>query len=332
MGTSRPALVTIVAEVARPNLRTMFTNLIMLGHVVGALLSDVNATFLTWRTNALITCAYPCLAVIIFTLLPETYGSHVEKQNLERATQSFHWYRGYDNLSRQELTKIINQPLNNLDILTLFDKKFFKAFIICTTFFAAGQLNGVNVLSLYSVEMFKNMFKNINANYITIGYDAVKITASLTSIYAIKRFKLRTLTFISAVGVILSLIALSLLYYAANRTTDSLEVSRYNILTCIVLILYVQFLLCGLAPLPWATPPELFETSVAGVGSGCTIFINYIIYFLVVKFSPALLQVSYSLTFGVFACFTAVLSCILWFILPETKNKTLLDSQAMITI
>ncbi|XP_065173163.1 facilitated trehalose transporter Tret1-like [Atheta coriaria] len=161
MGTSRPALVTIVAEVARPNLRTMFTNLIMLGHVVGALLSDVNATFLTWRTNALITCAYPCLAVIIFTLLPETYGSHVEKQNLERATQSFHWYRGYDNLSRQELTKIINQPLNNLDILTLFDKKFFKAFIICTTFFAAGQLNGVNVLSLYSVEMFKNMFKTL---------------------------------------------------------------------------------------------------------------------------------------------------------------------------
>lgn len=86
----------------------------------------------------------------------------------------------------------------------------------------------------------------------------------------------------------------------------------------------------GIAILPWIYCGELFSTSQKEVGIGISTCYNYILCFLVLKFNLVLvLSLQPAGAFLFYGLLTLIGSIILYFILPDTRNKTLKEIEVM---
>ena len=95
------------------------------------------------------------------------------------------------------------------------------------------------------------------------------------------------------------------------------------------LALYILFFQATWGPMVWVMLGEIFPLSVRGAGTGFAIFLLWSANFLVaLTFPPLLSALGVGWLFGIFALICLGAALFTWFLVPETKGRSLEQIQA----
>lgn len=297
---------------------------ILFGHLLG--------TFLYWKDVAIICAIFPVTICIALSFVPESPFWLLSQNRIEDAKESFRWLRGCSPEAQAEIENLVSKhnvtkreekalEMSAFGILKINLKKpeFVKPLGLILFFFMVMQFSGVNSVAFYTITLMKNI--TTDNEYLSMFIiDIVRVVMSLIACILLKICYRRTLVIVSGLGTTISMISVSLFLWM-NKSNPS-ELNSWG--SMCFLIGYICFMSIGLFPLPWCLIGELFPLSTRSIGSGITSCFNFICFFIVVKSAPSLfLSLDVYGTFFIYGCVALVGTAVLYFLLPETKNKTL---------
>ncbi|CAG9570296.1 unnamed protein product [Danaus chrysippus] len=329
VGLIGPLGPVFISETTSPQYRGIFLAGISLAIAVGIFVAHLIGTYIHWQWTAVICCLFPIMSVVLLSLIPESPTWLIAKGQLEDGVKSFHWLRGYDEEAKNELKGIIEKqkaqdsepvPTWREKINSLKSPTLLKPLFIMIIFFVTCQFSGVNAVAFYSIEIIERAVGTGIDHYMAmLGIDSLRTFMSVVACVICKKFGRRPLCMISGIFTALSMVALSMFLYWADGKQTNLS---WIPLSC--LMLYICAISIGLVPLPWMMCGELFPTRVRGLGSGISSATTFVSFFIVVKTAPGMMSnLGEVFTFLIYGIVALVGTGILYFVLPETKGKSL---------
>jgi len=206
----------------------------------------------------------------------------------------------------------------------LFARNLWLPLSVSLVIAACNQLTGINVLLQYAPIMIQKtgLHSDLASMFGTVGIGLVNFLGTILAFFLIDRFGRRFLLLIGTAGVTLAYIYLGLLPHLGLAEQLQAELSLIGFAT------FIAFFAIGPGVVVWLAISELLPTKVRGKGVALALFINSVAGFLL---SSAFLTIENLLsvagTYLLFAGFTLVYFLVAFFMLPETKGKTLEEIQ-----
>ncbi|XP_013196571.1 facilitated trehalose transporter Tret1-2 homolog [Amyelois transitella] len=315
-----------IGETTDPKYRGFFLAGVSLAIAVGLLVAHLLGTFLSWQITAGICCIFPVLTVILLAFVPESPTWLIGQGKIEKGAKSFTWLRGASPEANAELKGLLDkQKIQDAEpemsikekLLSLKSPELLKPLGIMILFFVTCQFSGVNAVAFYSIEIVeKAVGKGLDHYMVMLVIDALRTAVSVAACIICKQYGRRPLCFISGILTALSMVGLSMFLYWKPPDMAWLPL--------IFLMVYICAISIGLVPLPWIMCGEVFPTRVRGLGSGISSATTFFAFFVVVKTAPGMMtHFGEVITFLVYGVIALIGTGILYFILPETKGKSL---------
>lgn len=326
---------------SEPQYRGFLLATITLAISFGILVCHVMGTYVHWQSIALMSATlFPFIIFVILTSVPESPSWLMSQNRVKDAEKAFRWLRGRsctleadaqneldDFVKKHEIRKkeedannISNNPMAILKS-NIIKKEFYKPLWIVLIAFFVMQFSGVNSVAFYTVSLMKNVTGSGHEYLSMILIDTVRVIASFCACILLKICYRRTLLMVSGIGSSICMILVSTCMYLTKINASPID---FSWMSMVFLIGYICFVSIGLFPLPWVLQAEMLQQTTRGFSSGLTTCFNFICFFIVVKtFVQLSLTIEIFGIFLVYACIALIGTIILYFILPETKNRTL---------
>ncbi|XP_026465694.1 facilitated trehalose transporter Tret1-2 homolog [Ctenocephalides felis] len=322
VGLLGPPCSVYIGETSGPRYRGFLLAAVSLAIALGILLAHIMGTFLHWRLTAAICSAFPFVCYLMMSIAPESPSWLVSHGYPLQAERSFRWLRGCDDESLLELQTLLqtHSVKSNTNKWQHAKKaSFLKPLIIICIFFLTCQFSGVNAVAFYSVTIIRDALGPSINEYLAMGIvDVVRVVMSVVACILLRRFGRRPLAVISGIGTSFSLLVLAAYLYLTRNNGGAAWIPMLS------LISYICFISVGIVPLPWAMTGEVFPTALRGLGSGIASALAFLAFFVVVKTGPAMfLNIGQDGTFLTYGTIALLGTIVLYFFLPETKDKTL---------
>ena len=115
------------------------------------------------------------------------------------------------------------------------------------------------------------------------------------------------------------------------KENDESSVQSLSWLPVVALCLFIVAFSIGFGPLPFVVLGEMFSTDVKGLVGGLPLAVNWILAFVVTKtFTNLIDAIKIGPTFWLFSCFSLLGTFFVFFMVPETKGKSLAEIQKML--
>lgn len=324
-----------VGEISAPIYRGFFLAALSLAIAVGVFLSHLFGTFLHWSYASLLCGLFPLTGGVILYYAPESPSWLASMNRIDNCIISFQWYRGKSIVMKTELDKMLAEHLKKdrtkgkLQTLKENIKKpeFWKPLSIMTTFFMITQLSGVNVVCAYTTDMMSVLIgsnTNESNKYVAmLSIDILRCISLVVACILLRRSGRRPIALFSGVFTALSLIGLASYLYMIKYGVIS---SITPFISLGLMIFYIIVSNLGIGPLPWNMVGELFAVETKGLGSGISVMMTSIAFFGTVKTAPSMFQnIGHQGAYLFYGISTLCGTIFLYFFLPETKQKTLLQ-------
>ena len=204
-------------------------------------------------------------------------------------------------------------------------------------------INGVifNCASIFKAAGFTN------AKKVTIIIGVVQCFGTGVACLVVDRAGRRVLLLAASVVMCLSLVALGVYFeiYIPKQPSNQAEVGRDVFLTSIShsvsadkiswlsvmsLILFVIGFAIAWGPLPWLMVSEIFPTRARGRAGAISTFVNWFSSFIVtLTFEPLVQSITFQGTYWMYGGFMFLSFVFVFFVVPETKGKTLEEIEAL---
>lgn len=300
----------------------------------GLLCSYAIGPFLSVKTFCLL-CTLPPLifAVTLWLFVPESPHYLVAMKRNETATEALMKFRGKTDVEKEILaiTKSVEDALDNkgattLDLLR--SKSFVKALVISMGLVCLQQTIGINAVLSYMQTIFSMAGSTLSPEIASILVSFVQVLAVAFSTALVDRLGRRLLLLVSASGCCLAECLLAVYFHLQSKNFD---VSTFSFLPIASLLLYIISFNLGFASLPWAISGELFTANLKCLAATVNCSACFLLSFVTTTFFPYLNGViGIDGSFLVFSVF-CVISCVfIYFVVPETKGKSLYEIQQML--
>lgn len=321
-----------VGEISSPLNRSLFLAGLSLAIAFGVFMSHLFGTMMHWKYAAFLCGLFPLIGCVLTYCVKESPTWLASKNRIEDCITSFQWYRGNSPEMKNELDKIIfeqsqkDQSKSKWKTLLANIKKseFWKPLCIMIVFFVLTQLTGVNVICAYTTDMMKKLIgHNANSDAAMLSIDILRCVSLVVACYLLRRLGRRPMAIFSGTATCLTLIVLSGYLYL-----DKIHVIRRTspIITLGLIAIYIIVSNFGVVPLPWNMVGELFATETKGIGSGFSVMTTSVAYFGTIKTAPAMFKsIGHHGTYLFYGISTLLGTVFLYFCLPETRGKTLLE-------
>lgn len=224
------------------------------------------------------------------------------------------------------LEKIQMQGLSHHRLVEMFvNKTILHCLIIGVGMQIWQQVCGINTVMYYSSSIllaagFGSEDDPATAIYCSMLVAFANMLMSVVAVLLIDRVGRRPLALFSLIGVILSLLLLSLSFHGDGIAWLSLT----------SLILYIVFFAPGMGPIPWAVNSEIYPLFVRAPANSIATSANWVSN-LIVSFTFLSLTeaVGETITFLLYAVIAFCALLFVFFLLPETKGLTLEDVQSV---
>ncbi|XP_052862109.1 facilitated trehalose transporter Tret1-2 homolog [Anopheles cruzii] len=325
------------SEVTQPHLRGMLCALATSGISLGVLAQYTLGAVTTWKVLSWVSLMVPMLALVLMSFMPETPNYLVSKQKPEKALKSLAKLRGSSyNIEREvaQLQAFAAKTNNNSKkklsfketVQALVHPSCLKPFAILTIYFMMYQFSGVNTITFYAVEIFRDSGTTMDKYTCTILLGVVRLAFSILGAILLRRCGRRPLTFISGIGCGLTMIGLGVYLYYKRQWELAVPpvepVATWFPVACI--FIFIMTCTVGFLIVPWVMIGELYPMRVRGLIGGLTTCMAHSFVFIVVKTYPFLTHVlERHGTFILYGCFSFVGTVFFYLCLPETKGKSL---------
>ncbi|KAK5638656.1 hypothetical protein RI129_012951 [Pyrocoelia pectoralis] len=328
-----------VSEITHPNFRAMLLSLNSVYVSFGILLICVLGYFMTWRMVCYALFFIELVVFLFLFLVPESPHWFITfRHNREAAGSSLRWLYRNAKIYSDENRRLTSVPnTENTDQFKFFDINtyrtpvIYKPLVILTVIFVIQQLTGAYVIIFYAIDIFKQIFGNIEGEkeeYLAlVFFGIIRFVTALIGAAVSKRVGRRYLLFISGAGMCITTFIGGMYMYAKEGQPDY---NGYISLVCV--LIYVFFGTLGYLVIPWTLIGELLPVKVRGKLGSLLIGLAYIYMFGIVKIFPTLLSfIGFKWILCGFSAVNLVGIGFVYKYLPETLGKRFSEIEQFFT-
>ncbi|XP_031765594.2 facilitated trehalose transporter Tret1-like isoform X2 [Galleria mellonella] len=327
----------IASEYCDPKRRGYIVAMKKVAMSVGILTCHTLALYWTWRQISLFAVFPPVIVMINTWYWPESPSYLALKEKIEECQYAFYWLHGKSTEKENELEILIaaqaGRTLKNKRnkcsaVLKLFyvfrDKGFVKSFLLATFLILAVDASGRVYYYTYITEILREIVKDeATAAYCTVVVDLSTTIAQIISVFLIHNLKRRTVLFSTGILSTVLMLAISLTSFLKSLYHFP-SYSIWIILFIVMLQSFVSYI--GLIPVCYNIVGEIFPLEYKDLAPSVSGISFMTFFFITLKFTPVIIDRTglhgMYLIYGVCLLLTIF---VLYFILPETKDRTLQD-------
>jgi sugar porter (SP) family MFS transporter len=194
------------------------------------------------------------------------------------------------------------------------------------------QVTGINAIIYYANEIFAEAGfttaeQQAKATLWAVG--VVNVLATLIAVAWVDKFGRRPLLLTGLVGMTVSLSAVGLSFAAMENTADTATSTTVGgIVTVLALVVFIASFAFSMGPIVWTLISEIYPNRVRGRAISVATAANWLAAFLVAQFFLSLVDaIGESTTFFLFSALCVVSFVFVWYLVPETKGRSLEEIQ-----
>ncbi|KAM6956384.1 solute carrier family 2, facilitated glucose transporter member 5-like [Aplochiton taeniatus] len=255
----------------------------------------------------------------------------IEKHNVHATITALKWYRAKCNIQAEiEEMQEEQRSLSSMETIsawTLLQDRSVRWQVLSVVVINIGmQLSGIDAIWFYTNDIFENAgIPAAEIQYTTVGTGAIEIIAGLVGCFTIEKLGRRPLIIggFAAMGICCAGITFALILQV------QLPFMRYVSVGCVVGI--IAGFCIGPAGVPFLITAELFKQSHRPAAYTVGGFLNWMSNFTIGFVFPFLQMYAGSYCYLVFSVVCLLVAAYVYFIIPETKNKTFVEISQMFT-
>jgi len=184
------------------------------------------------------------------------------------------------------------------------------------------HFSGINTIIDYAPSILKSAGWKIDAAlFSTFILGFTNFLFTLVSFWVIDRYGRKPLYIVGSFGMTVVLMLLAL-------TVVNGHFEGYAVL--LLIMAYIAFFASCIGPVFWTLVPEIFPNRIRGTAMAVPVLTQWIANAVVVLFFPlAFNQIGKAVTFGFLALMALSQAIFAWLFVPETKNKSLEEIEAL---
>jgi SP family xylose:H+ symportor-like MFS transporter len=213
------------------------------------------------------------------------------------------------------------------NLLYLFKRTALLALIIGIGLSMFQQITGINAIMYYAPKIFEGFgSERDSALYLTVFIGAVNFAFTFLAIFTIDRIGRKPLLMIGIIGMIVSLTIVGFGAYYNISSGWQLP----------FILLFVASFAMSWGPVVWVMLSEIFSNKIRNYAMSIAVFAQWAFNFLVSQTFPMITGSEYlneefngAFPFWLFAIMSVFALVFVWRLIPETKNKTLEEMEAL---
>lgn len=312
-----------ISEIAPPRIRGALTSLNQLMVTVGILSSYfVNYAFAgsgSWR-YMLGAGMIPAVVLAVGILrMPESPRWLVEHGREEQARAILQQTRsGGVEEELDEISETVEKQTGT-GFRDLLQSWLRPALVVGLGLAVFQQITGINAVLYYAPTILSSTgFGSATSILATVGIGVINVVMTIVAISVIDRVGRRPLLIVGVGGMVVTLAVLGAIFYVPGFSGGLGWVAT----AC--LMLFVAFFAIGLGPVFWLLVSEIYPLAVRGSAMGAVTVANWGANLLVSLAFPVLTaSIGEPWTFWLFGACSAVALAFTYFLVPETKGRTL---------
>lgn len=324
-GATLAILPTYIAEVAEPEIRGFLGTFMSFVFVLGVLFVNIVGSHLDIYTTALIGMIFPILFWLVFINFPETPYYLLMKKKPEQALKSLtilrrknSVWKEADNLAA-DIERQMSESGHYIDLFRVSSNR--KAFFLVSAAKIFQQFTGASAYGLYCQLLIggSTRLSPVLGSCLLMVTQMMVICVSSLFIDKIGRRPLFTLS--SGLSCLMLFIQGS---FSILKTYSTLDLSFMHWFPVLVMVFFVSFFTMGLGVGLNIFVSEMFSSSIKAKALSLSSVVSALSMMATIKYYQfSSDNYSLAMTFYTFACFTFIGTFFFWFLLPETKGKTL---------
>ncbi|XP_063228377.1 facilitated trehalose transporter Tret1-like isoform X2 [Bacillus rossius redtenbacheri] len=275
-----------------------------------------------------LTCSVvPLVFGVMFVFTPETPLFYVQKGRTDKARESLQWFRGREynvDAELQEMeTSLEVSRQKKLSWKEAFSTTAAKrALLISIGLMVLQQLSGVNAVIFYTSDIFKAAGSAMEPTVAAMIMGGIQVVATFASTQIVDRAGRRVLLLASGGVMGVCSVVLGVFFHVKDSA------SGIGWLPLASVCVFIALFSVGYGPIPWLMQGELFPPEIKGPASSISCMLNWLLSFFVTRFfSQLVAAVGQDVTFWIFGGITIAGTAFVFFVVPETKGKTLDEIQ-----
>ncbi|CAO1381672.1 unnamed protein product [Diamesa serratosioi] len=314
-------------EIAQKNIRGALGSFFQLLVTIGILVAYVLGSYLSAKKTSFICGIFPIFFGIGMLFCPESPTYLIMKGKKEKAIKSLKRFHGIDVVTEEiaDLVKDeeVRKTLNFREAMKKKSSK--KAMLISFGLMFFQQVSGINAVIFYTMTIFKGSNTDLKPETATIIVGALQVVATAIATLTLDRLGRRLLLLISDILMAICTLSLSVHFFMeeSGSSTSWLPIASL----CVFIIAFSL----GFGPVPWLMMGEIFSTDIKGIAGSLTGTLNWFLAFLItVLYPPIQENIGASFSFLIFTGFSILGTFFVYFVVPETKGKSLSEIQEML--
>ena len=315
-----------LSEIAPKETRGKIISLYQIMVYTGILLAYLIDTYFSYTGNwrwMLGVIAIPAIFMATFTVfLPRSPRWLMMANRSDKALAVLKKIRRANDIDSEMKEIKAAVSVKKANVLSLLrNKHLLKVTILGIVLQFLQQFTGINMVLYYAPKIFSltGLHTNSQQMWATVSVGLVNVLSCIGAVYFVDRWGRRPLMLYGFLGMTLSMIGLSLMYYVGPENSMSIQV-----LTITFIMLFLITFGFSAGPVVWILCAEIFPIGIRDLGMVAAVLTNWISNFvLALSFLNIIYGIGPALTFGGFALINLAGVFIINLLLPETKNVSL---------
>jgi sugar porter (SP) family MFS transporter len=315
----------IVPSQFRGRYVTFFQLLLTFGIVLAYFVDLIFTPSGNWRAMFAVLLVPAIFLLLGLFFMPESPRWLMAKKQPEKARAVLTKLRNNESEVDEDLL-LITQGLTEVHGSwgDLFSHQLLLPSLVAVAVAIFNQLTGINSFLQYAPLILKNA--GISSDLVTmigsVGIGILNFLFTIIAICLIDSLGRRPLLLTGVAGVIVSEVFLGAVNFFIPDSPNA------GILSLVGLLFFIIFFAIGPGVVVWLVISELFPTQIRGKGIAVCLFFNSLAStILATLFLPLVKNLGVGETYWLFAFFTTGYFLVVYFFLPETKEKSLEEIQ-----
>lgn len=327
-------------EIAEKEIRGTLGCFTQLMISAGILFVATISKYLSIQNFSIVCAIIPLIFGAIFAFMPETPVFLMKQNKCEAAKHSLRRLRGnqYDcDLELKGIEASLKEEETG-NILQVFCETFKKtavkrAFFIGTGLMVFKVLCAIDAITSYMSYIYEETEMDLDAQTGTIIFGAIQAGVAIVQSLVVDKLGRRVLLIFSEFTMTACLFTVSIYFLLSQRGMIAEEHFAYvSYIPLIALCIFTIAFSLGIGPIPWMMCAEIFPREIRSFMTSFCTFIVWILAFGVVKlFVVVATGMEVGIAFVIFAVLSAVGSVFIYFVIPETKGKSLDEIQEQLS-
>ncbi|XP_076292223.1 facilitated trehalose transporter Tret1 [Lasioglossum baleicum] len=318
-----------LGEIADPRIRGSLISMNVNASSFGMVLGNAMGPYLSMEMFGYVSLVPNILFIILFSLIPESPYHYLLHGDIDKAEASLKWFRREADVKPEmrELQEFVDGARTNifLNLKEFLRPNNLKKVLLVLGLYGFTYVSGYNAMFTYAEIIVTKSQINLKPSLAVTIFGIAMVVAGSTATLLVDRLGRRCLLIVSGLGSSIALALLGLHFHLLSLEYDG---GSLTWLPMVALILFNISVSAGLQPVPSTIMGEVFQANLKNMGCLFVSSSNALLSFASAKtYQPYLNLVGDKYVFWSYGFGMLFLAPYVYFLLPETTGKSLLEIQ-----